>query len=164
MRAHRQCRRAKVIPFYAIRDDGVTTYNMKHFDGEEHFLRHVRELSENYNRNKMAAQPVHVEVWCEAAGTLSQLFRVAERYSIPVSSSGGFDSLTAKKALADRICETGKPTIILYLGDFDPSGQSIFDSVAEDVSAFVETDSVNDRGIGTPSFRAKGALTHFRCM
>lgn len=133
-------RRAKVIPFDAIRDDGVTTYRLDHFDGEEDFLRHVRELGENYTRNKMAAQPVHVEVWCEAAGMLPQLYRVAERYSIPVYSSGGFDSLTAKKTLADRICEKGKPTIILHLGDFDPSGQSIFDSVAADVSAFVEQD------------------------
>jgi len=133
-------RRARVIPFDAIRDDGVTTYTLDHFDGEEDFLRHVRELGENYTRNKMAAQPVHVEVWCEAAGMLPQLYRVAERYSIPVYSSGGFDSLTAKKRLSDRICEKGKPAIILHLGDYDPSGQSIFDSVAEDVSAFVEQD------------------------
>jgi hypothetical protein len=55
-------------------------------------------------------------------------------------SSSGFDSLTAKKRLADRICSKGKPAIILHLGDFDPSGVSIFDSVAEDVSAFVEED------------------------
>jgi hypothetical protein len=41
---------------------------------------------------------------------------------------------------SDRICANGKPTIILHLGDFDPSGQSIFDSVAEDVAAFVEQD------------------------
>jgi len=133
-------RRGKLIPFDAIRDDGVTTFRLDHFDDEEHFLRHVRELGEGYRRNKMAVQPHHVEVWCEAAGMLPQLFRVAERYSIPVYSSGGFDSLTAKKTLADRICEKGKPAIILHLGDFDPSGQSIFDSVAADVSAFVEAD------------------------
>lgn len=133
-------RRARVIPFDAIRDDGVTTYSLDHFDGEEHFLRHIRELGEGYQRNKMAAQPVHVEVWCEAAGMLPQLYRVAEYFSIPVYSSGGFDSLTAKKRLADRICEIGKPAIVLHLCDFDPSGQSIFDSVAEDVAAFVEQD------------------------
>lgn len=133
-------RRGKLISFDTIRDDGVTTYTLDHFDGEEHFLRHVRELGEGYTRNKMAAQPHHVEVWCEAAGMLPQLYHVAEPFSIPVYSSGGFDSLTAKKRLADRICEIGKPAIILHLGDFDPSGQSIFDSVAADVAAFVEAD------------------------
>lgn len=133
-------RRARVIPFDAIRDDGVTTVRMEHFDGEDHFRRHVRHLSENYRRNLMATQPLHLEVWCEAAGMIHQLAAVAHRYSIRVYSSSGFDSLTAKKAIADRICEVGKPAVILHLGDFDPSGESIFDSVAEDVEAFVEAD------------------------
>lgn len=133
-------RRGRVIPFAAIRDDGVTTYSLNHFDDEEHFLRHVRQLGQNYKRNKLASQDVHIEVWCEAAGMLPQLHAVAERYSINVYSSGGFDSLTAKKMLADRICNTGKRAVILHLGDYDPSGQSIFDSVAEDVTAFVEQD------------------------
>jgi hypothetical protein len=133
-------RRAKVIPFAAIRDDGVSTYSLDHFDDEEHFLRHVRTLGQNYKRNKLAGQDFHIEVWCEAAGMLPQLFDVAEPYSIPVYSSGGFDSLTAKKRLADRICDIGKRAVILHLGDFDPSGQSIFDSVAADVAAFVLAD------------------------
>jgi hypothetical protein len=83
---------------------------------------------------------VHIEVWCEAAGMLSQLDRVAEPFSIKVYSSGGFDSLTAKKQMAERICGIEKRAIILHLGDLDPSGVSIFDSVAEDVGAFVMAD------------------------
>jgi hypothetical protein len=71
---------------------------------------------------------------------LPQLYDVAEPFSIPVYSSGGFDSLTAKKRLSDRICNIGKPAVVLHLGDFDPSGQSIFDAVAADVAAFVAAD------------------------
>ena len=133
-------RRAREIPFDAIRDDGVTTYALGHFDDHEHFLRHVRELGESYTRNKLVGQELHIEVWCEAAGMLPQLHDVAEVYSVPVYSSGGFDSLTAKKGLANRICSVGKPTVVLHLGDRDPSGEAIFDSVAEDVTAFVERD------------------------
>lgn len=133
-------RRARVIPFNAIRDDGVTSYSMNHFDDRDAFLYHVRRLGENYTRNKLAGQGIHLEVWCEAAGMLPQLYEVAEPFSVPVYSSGGFDSLTAKKRLADRICRMSKPTVILHLGDRDPSGESIFDSVAEDVTAFVEAD------------------------
>ncbi len=133
-------RRGNIIPFDAIRDDGVTTSSMEHFDDHDDFLRHVRELGEGYTRNKLVAQDVHIEVWCEAAGMLPQLYRVAEPYSVPVYSSGGFDSLTAKKRLADRICAIEKRAIILHLGDFDPSGVSIFDAVAQDVEAFVMAD------------------------
>lgn len=133
-------RRGKLIPFTAIRDDGVTTWSMDHFDDRDDFLRHVRELGEGYTRNKLAGQEVHIEVWCEAAGMLPQLYHVAEQFSVPVYSSGGFDSLTAKKRLAGRICDIGKEAIVLHLGDYDPSGVSIFESVAEDVSAFVMAD------------------------
>ena len=133
-------RRARLIPFYAIRDDGVTTYRRDHFADHDAFLAHVRRMSENYTRDKLAGQDAHIEAWCEAAGMLPQLDDVAEPFSVRVYSSGGFDSLTAKKDLANRICRIGKPAVILHLGDFDPSGVSIFDSVAEDVAAFVAAD------------------------
>jgi len=133
-------RRGRLITFDAIRDDGVSTYHRDHFEDHDAFLRHVRRLGENYTRDKLAGQDIHLEVWCEAAGMLPQLDDTAEPYSVRAYSSGGFDSLTAKKDLANRICRIAKPTVILHLGDRDPSGESIFDSVAEDVTAFVEAD------------------------
>ena len=133
-------RRARLIPFNAIRDDGVTTYRREHFDSRDDFLRHLRSMGRRYTRNKLAGQELHIEVWCEAAGMLPQIDDVAEPYSVKAYSSGGFDSLTAKKDLANRIVRIEKPAIILHLGDFDPSGESIFDSVAQDVTAFVEAD------------------------
>lgn len=133
-------RRGRMIPFDAIRDDGVTTKYNLHWDDKDAFLAHLRYISRNYKRDKLAGQEYHIEVWCEAAGMLPQLHETASPYSVQVYSSGGFDSLTAKKDLANRICRIGKPTVILHLGDYDPSGVSIFDSVAEDVAAFVEAD------------------------
>src|SRR6056297_1433516 len=41
-------RRARLIPFYAIRDDGVTTYRREHFDSRDDFLRHLRGMAERY--------------------------------------------------------------------------------------------------------------------
>lgn len=133
-------RRARRIPFHAIRDDGVMTVGMGHFDGEEHFRRHIRELGERYRRNLMADQSVYIEVWSEAAGMIHQLADIAHQYSIRVFSSSGFDSLTAKKDIAGRICDIGKPAVILHLGDYDPSGECLFEAVAEDVACFVEAD------------------------
>lgn len=131
-------RRGLLIPFDAIRDDGVTSYRRDHFDDRDAFLRHVRHMGEDYTRNKLSGQDLHIEVWCEAGGMLPQLDDVAEPFSVRAYSSGGFDSLTAKKDLADRIVRIEKPAIILHLGDYDPSGVNIFDSVTQDVTAFVE--------------------------
>jgi hypothetical protein len=97
-------RRGRRIAFDAIRDDGVTTVRMQHFDDEEHLRAHQRKEAEGYRRNLLATQPLHVEVWCEASGMVFQLADVTQEFSIRVYSSSGFDSLTAKKELADRIC------------------------------------------------------------
>jgi hypothetical protein len=131
-----------VIPFDAIRDDDVTTVTLDHFASQDHFRTHVRRLGELYTRDRLARQKVHIEVWCEAAGMIFELAEVAEDYSVRVYSSSGFDSLTAKKDLADRVCQVGRPAEILHLGDHDPSGESIFESAAADVAAFVETDKL----------------------
>ena len=133
-------RRGRLIPFEAIRDDGVTTYRRDHFEDRDDFLRHVRHMGERYTRDKLAGQDLHMEVWCEAAGMLPQLDSVAAPFSVRAYSSGGFDSLTAKHDLAQRIIRIEKPTVILHLGDFDPSGESIFKSAERDVTAFVEAD------------------------
>jgi hypothetical protein len=149
-------RRGRAIPFEAIRDDGVSTVILEHFTDADEFRSVMRHKAQNYRGNLMAGQPFHVEVWCEAAGMLPQLAKVAHAYSVQVYSSSGFDSLTAKKRLAERICEIGKPAIILHLGDFDPSGASMFDVIGEDVGKFVEAD--RPHGMVTVEFR-RVALT-----
>jgi hypothetical protein len=149
-------RRGRLIPFDAIRDDGVTSYLRDHFEDRDDFLRHVRQMGRRYIRNKLAGQDLHIEVWCEAAGMLLQVDSVAAPFSVRAYSSGGYDSLTAKKGLADRIVRIEKPAVVLHLGDYDPSGVNIFDSVAQYVTAFVEAD--RPHGLVTVQFE-RVALT-----
>ena len=67
-----------------------------------------------------------------------QLQRVADDYSVPVYSSGGFDSLTTKHAVAQQISGEGEAVEVLHIGDHDPSGVHIFGSLDEDIRAFVD--------------------------
>jgi len=62
-----------------------------------------------------------------------QLARVAEPFGVSVYSSGGFDSVTVKHDAAARMRDEGRPTVVLHVGDFDPSGCAIVDSLADDV-------------------------------
>ena len=73
---------------------------------------------------------------------LQQLERVAGNYSVPVYSAGGFASLTATRDIAERALELDRPTVVLHVGDYDPSGESIFEAIAEDAAAFVRADRV----------------------
>jgi hypothetical protein len=71
-----------------------------------------------------------------------QLARIADNFSVKVYSSGGFSSLTAVREIVDRAKERDVPTVLLHVGDYDPSGVSIFDALAEDAASFLEEDRI----------------------
>jgi len=139
-----RARRSGMVSFEAIRDDGISVMASDHYASEDHFHKRVRRLGESYTVDKLARQQTEIRVYCEAAGLLPQIARVSSRYSVPVYSCSGFDSLTAKHELATDcvlgFTYRGKRTAIIHLGDFDPSGVSIFESMTEDVRAFVRGD------------------------
>jgi hypothetical protein len=67
-----------------------------------------------------------------------QLVRIGEEFGIACFSGGGFDGLAGKHDAAVRAVEGGRKTLVLHLGDYDPSGEHLFNSLAEDVIAFAE--------------------------
>ncbi|MBA3472558.1 MAG: hypothetical protein H0T57_04900 [Rubrobacter sp.] len=141
-----RARRAGLIEFEAIRDDGAAVLaHRNHYRDEDAFYAHIRRQGENYRRDKLANQKTDIRVYCEAKGMMPQLHDVCETYSVSVFSCSGFDSLTAKYDLAQSIRSTytyeGRRTVVLHLGDYDPSGESIFnDGLVEDVHAFLDRD------------------------
>jgi len=140
-----RARRAEMIPFDYIRDDGISIMDHAHYANENAFYKAEHERANAYKRDKLARQKMNIRVYCEAAGMMPQLERVCEPYSIPVYSCSGFDRVSAKYELKEACWRSfvyqGRPTVILHLGDYDPSGESIFnDGLVEDVYAFLERD------------------------
>ncbi len=137
-----RARRAREVPFTAIRDDGIATYSSRWHGGVEDFWDDAIDRAHEYRRDRQAGQPRYVELWCEAAGMAPQLANVADDFAVPVFSAGGFASLTAVRLIVDRAVRRDVPTLLLHVGDFDPSGESIFGAIIEDASAFVAEDAV----------------------
>ncbi len=132
-----RARRAGLIPFHAIRDDGAVVEQPLGFHGLPDFWSYIAEIATGYRRERLDEQGLVLEIWVEAAGMVPQVARVARPFGITVFSSGGFDSLTVKYDAACRIARRPCPTTVLHVGDHDPSGLSIFDSAAEDVRAML---------------------------
>jgi hypothetical protein len=130
-----RARRAELVSFDAIRDDGGVASLPNGLHGLTEFWAAVRAAAEQYALDRLDGQALRLEVWCEAAGMVPQLERVAHPYGVPVFSSGGFDSLAMKYEAATRFIERSDLTLVLHIGDLDPSGRSIFDAAAEDVGA-----------------------------
>ena len=140
-----RARRSGKIPFEHIRDDGISIMAHAHYEDKNAFYKHVHDEGKAYKRDKLDRQGLDIRVYCEAAGMMPQLERVCEPYSIPVYSCSGFDSVTAKHELSEscwrRFVYKGRRTVILHLGDHDPSGESIFnDGLVQDIHAFLAED------------------------
>ncbi len=132
-----RARRAQMISFDSIRDDGTDHYQSIDYTSVDNWWDAADEMAEKYRRDRAEGQDVRMELWCEAAGMAPQLARVAFRYSVPVFSTGGFSSVTVTKEVSERVLERDVPTYFLHVGDFDPSGESIFQSMSQDIGAFV---------------------------
>ena len=127
-----RARRAGMIDFESIRDDGPTIESGFDFTDKADLTTSVQRLRKTARMDLQRFQSRRVWVWCEAAGMVPQLFRVAEKYGVSVISSGGFDSLTMKYDMAQQL---RGDCVVLHLGDYDPSGVHIFSSLAEDITA-----------------------------
>jgi hypothetical protein len=146
-----KARRAKLIAFDDIRDDGVSVRSSGGYSSVQSFHDETGRRAKSYRRYRQHGQAQRIELWCEASGMMPQLGRVASKFSISVYSCGGFASLSAVRQIVDRVVGCNVETIFLHVGDYDPSGESIFDAMTRDVAAFVEKDRVLATSKFTPT-------------
>lgn len=132
-----RARRAGFVDMNAIRDDGFNIDRFQGYDNGRHWLENIKQHLDDFRLDRQQGQHRRLIVWAEAAGMVPQLRKVASQYSVPVASSGGFDSTTAKHDAAKWLAGIGSATV-LHIGDHDPSGVHLFGSLDEDVSAFVQ--------------------------
>lgn len=89
-----KARRAGVISFKDIRDDGTVEKLSYGHTSPTAWWRSVEQYAEQYTRKRNQGQEFYIEVWCEAAGMAPQLAKVALPYGADVYSTGGFSSVT----------------------------------------------------------------------
>jgi hypothetical protein len=135
-----RARRAGLVPFEAIRDDGGARYEARTWADPAGFLGDALADARRFRLDRQEGQPVRLWLLCEAAGMAPMLAGVANPFGVPVLSASGFDSLTAKHGLAREIAGAlrhHERAEVLHIGDMDPSGEHIFLSLGGDVVAMV---------------------------
>jgi len=84
----------------------------------------------SYRRDLWRDQPQHLEAWLEK-DALSGIFGdTLEPYGVTLNVGRGFDSATSVYDAAGRY-GTGEGVVVLYFGDFDPSGEDMVRSLRE---------------------------------
>ena len=103
---------------------------------EEFLRRRIAGLRESYKEFTMPMwddQPNYVLVSLEKDALSRLMSDIANQYSVRTFPTRGYPSFTYVNRMATYIRKRlkGKPTVVLYFGDFDPSGIDIERDLAE---------------------------------
>lgn len=82
----------------------------------------IDSVTSQYRKDYWQDQPYHVEVISEKGTVRGVLAGVLDEFGVPFRVMHGFASATAAKDMADAIASRDKPSVLLYVGDYDPSG------------------------------------------
>jgi hypothetical protein len=74
----------------------------------------------DYRRDFWNQQPVRVQVWSEKGTVRGVLQPVLDQYAVGFNAVHGFNSATNAHDAAED--DDGRELIVLYVGDYDPSG------------------------------------------
>jgi hypothetical protein len=81
---------------------------------------YARDVARSYRRDFWNQQPHRVQVWSEKGTVRGVLDPVLDRYAVGFLAVHGFSSATAAHDIAED--DDGRDLIVLYVGDYDPSG------------------------------------------
>jgi hypothetical protein len=98
-------------------------------------------LADIYRMDRTEGQPVSLYLGVEKHGVVAQLQSWFGDLGVPVLSVGGFSSQTYVDEIADDVAEDraqGRPSVLLYAGDFDPSGEDILRDLLARAACFDE--------------------------
>jgi len=85
----------------------------------------ARCVQESYRRNKWDAQPKHLMLWSEKATVEGTLAPVLEQYEVPFQVLHGWSGATPIRSAAVENLNRAQDTLLLYVGDYDPSGMGM---------------------------------------
>lgn len=99
----------------------------------------INDTINQYRLDRQKDQEVYIELWVEKDALSGVLKKITSRYHINLMVNRGYSSCTAMHDAYERLQtqeDLGKQTIILYLGDHDPSGLDMIRDIGERLEEF----------------------------
>jgi hypothetical protein len=116
----------------------------------------IASAAKQYLTDTWAPQKKRVEVWIEKDAAIGVIEQVCERNNVPYFSCRGYTSQSEMWSAATRIGEylrNGEQTLILHIGDHDPSGLDMTRDIEDRLRLFIHQDWVNEYPVGVPASR-----------
>jgi hypothetical protein len=112
-----KAREQGIIPWDWIVDETRSLEKVATWDNPEQY---ARAVARSYRRDFWNQQPIRVEVWSEKGTVRGVLAPVLDHYAVGFRVMHGFSGATTINEVARD--DDGRELIVLYVGDFDPSG------------------------------------------
>lgn len=140
------------IEWEDIEDRVRSMHDLRGWISDESFIRQeINGFLEGYRRDFLQSQTKYIEVWVEKDALSSIFTKVATDYSVPVVVCRGFSSVTFLNEFKERISDyqdEGKEVIMLYFGDFDPSGMEMLESMKITLEQELKVTGVEFKRVG----------------
>lgn len=98
----------------------------------------VSDMLDTYRRDRSEGQEWSIYVGVEKHGMTTQLLHWFSKYGIPVLALGGYSSQTFVDVVRADVERQGRQSVLLYAGDYDPSGMDIDRDFEERTAIFDE--------------------------
>ncbi|UFK27465.1 DNA topoisomerase [Elizabethkingia phage TCUEAP2] len=90
----------------------------------------------SYSRNRWENQPYYPEIFIEKKALEGVFYKPCRKHGVALGACKGYPSLTFLHEATERFIEAeqrGQKPIILYFGDYDPSGEDIPRALEENI-------------------------------
>lgn len=132
-----ELRHSDDVKWYAIADNHRRVTSKRGYaDSSEFVDKMMSALKSGYSRCLISNQQNYVEVAIEKDTLASVVEEITYPFCVRMMINRGNLSTTFKKSFAERMLKAqsqGQDGVLLYLGDFDPSGMMMFDSFRSSV-------------------------------
>lgn len=108
-----------VIPWHWVVDEHRRPEQVPSWNDPESL---IDAAVRHYRKDYWADQPYWVEVWSEKGTVRGTLDPILTEYGLPFRVMHGYSSATTIYDVAEQTRRSNKPLVILYVGDWDPSG------------------------------------------
>ena len=120
---------------------GETMFKETILDDEiDEAKKQIKAWMHSYNKNRWENQPYYPEIFIEKKALQGVFSDICKDWNIGLGACKGYPSLTFLNEAANRFhlsgIHYGKKAIILYFGDYDPSGEDIPRSIEENMVKF----------------------------
>ena len=150
-----QARLDGIVPWEAIEDRTRATLRSGGWSSQGDFIDdELRHFLDDYRRDLLQGQGTALELWVEKDALSRLCHDVAYEYCVPVVVARGFSSVSYVHECAKRVranANAGQGTVLLYLGDLDPSGYAMLPAMMETLQ--------NEIGVGELVEGVRCALT-----